>query len=141
MDFSTGISTNFNREFTLDAVENYNNFLKNNTSFKVDDEIVTDFEKVLDSTSKNYPIHDKNDPAGLGNFADKIGSALFDSLNSVNNIKLEAERMQEDLAMGGPTNVHDAMIAAEKASLSMQMAVQVRNRILAAYTEITGMMI
>jgi len=33
------------------------------------------------------------------------------------------------------------MIAAEKAELSMQMAVQVRNRILSAYTEITGMMI
>jgi flagellar hook-basal body complex protein FliE len=47
--------------------------------------------------------------------------------------------MQEDLAMGGNTNIHDAMIAAEKASLSMQMAIQVRNRILAAYTEITSM--
>jgi flagellar hook-basal body complex protein FliE len=33
------------------------------------------------------------------------------------------------------------MIAAEKAELSMQMAVQVRNRIVAAYTEITGMAI
>ena len=47
--------------------------------------------------------------------------------------------MEEDIAMGGPTSIHDAMIAAEKASLSMQMAIQVRNRILSAYTEISSM--
>ncbi len=139
MEFSTGISTNFDRSFSFDAVENYNKFLNNNTSFKFDDTITTDFEKALESASKSFPIHDKNDSAGLGNFADKMGSSLFNSLNAVNNARLEADRMQEDLAKGGPTNVHDAMIAAEKASLSMQMAVQVRNRILSAYTEITSM--
>ena len=141
MEFSTGISsTAFDRTFSFDAVENYNNFLKNNSSFLVEKE-PTEFEKALESASKNYPVHDKNDPIGLGNFANQMGSAFSDSINALNNTKLEAERMQEDLAMGGSTNVHDAMIAAEKASLSMQMAIQVRNRILAAYTEITGMAI
>ena len=43
--------------------------------------------------------------------------------------------------MGGPTSIHDAMIAAEKATLSMQMAVQVRNRLVTAYTDITSMAI
>jgi len=141
MEFSTGISTNFNRTFSFDAVDNYNKFLKDNSSFKFDDTTSTDFESALESASKNYPVHDKHDPIGLGNFADKIGSAFTDSLNAVNNIKLEADRMQEDIAMGGSTNIHDAMITAEKAELSMQMAIQVRNRILAAYTEITGMAI
>ena len=47
--------------------------------------------------------------------------------------------MQEDIAMGGPTSIHDAMIATEKASLSMQMAIQVRNRLISAYTDITSM--
>ena len=141
MEFSTGISTNFDRTFNFDAVENYNQFLKNNTSFQIDTDVPTDFEKALESASKSYPLRDKKDATGLGNFANTIGDSLSASLNSINNIKLEAERMQEDIAMGGPTSIHDAMIAAEKASLSMQMAVQVRNRILSAYTEITGMMI
>ena len=141
MEFSTGISTNFDRTFSFEAVENYNNFLQNNSSFRFDNEIGTDFERALESASKSYPIHDKKDPAGLGNFADKIGSAFSDSLNAVNNAKIEADRMQEDIALGGSTNIHDAMIAAEKAALSMQMAVQVRNRIISAYTDITGMMI
>ena len=141
MDFSTGISINTNESFNFDAVENYNQFLKNNSSFNFNNEVSTDFEKLLESASKSYAIKDKNDVQGLGNFADKIGTAFSDSLNAVNNARLEADRMQEDLAMGGPTSIHDAMIAAEKASLSMQMAVQVRNRILSAYTEISNMAI
>ena len=141
MEFSTGISTNFDRSFYFDAVENYNKFLQDNSSFKFDENIATDFEKALENAVKSQPVNDKHDPSGLGNFAEKIGSAFSDGLNSVNNLRLEADRMQEDLAMGGPTNIHDAMIAAEKASLSMQMAVQVRNRILSAYTDITNMAI
>ena len=77
----------------------------------------------------------------MGNFANQIGNAFGNSLNSLNDAKLYAEHLQEDLAMGGPTSIHDAMIAAEKASLSMQMAIQVRNRILSAYTDITTMAI
>ena len=41
MEFSTGISTNFDRTFSFDAVENYNQFLKENTSFKFDDTVTT----------------------------------------------------------------------------------------------------
>ena len=137
MDFSTGISTNFDRSFSFDAVENYNEFLKKNSLFEMN--TATDFERALESASRSVAMNDKIDPKGLANFADQFGSAFYNSLNAVNNTKLEAERLQEDLAMGGPTNVHDAMIAAEKASLSMQMAIQVRNRILSAYTEITNM--
>ena len=62
-------------------------------------------------------------------------------MNAVNDAKISADRMQEDIAMGGSTNIHDAMIAAEKASLSMQMAIQVRNRLISAYTDITSMAI
>ena len=141
MEFSTGISTNFDRTFSFNAIENYNKYLNNNSSFKFDDEVATEFEKALENASSSYPIHDKKDPEGLGNFADKLGSAVFNGLNAVNNNKMIAERMQEDIAMGGPTSIHDAMIAAEKASLSMQMAIQVRNRIVSAYTDITNMAI
>ena len=140
MDFSTGIST-FDRTYDYSAIDNYNEFLKNNSSFRFDDTITTDFERTLDAASKNYPLHDKKEPQGLGNFANQIGSAFNNSLNAVNKARIEADRMQEDIAMGGSTNIHDAMIAAEKATLSMQMALQVRNRILSAYTDITNMAI
>ena len=137
MDFSTGISA-YNTDYNLNAINDYNKFLQGNASFEVEK---TDFDKALDKAAKNYPLKDKHDAAGLGNFMTQIGFAFENSLNAVNNAKIEADRMQEDLAMGGPTSIHDAMIAAEKASLNMQMAIQVRNRILSAYTDITSMMI
>lgn len=140
MNFSTEVS-HFNTTYNLNAIADYNKFLEKNASFEFDDTAPTEFEKALESASKNYPVHDKHDPEGLGNFASKMGNAFYDGLNSVNSMKVEAERMQEDIAMGGATSIHDAMIAAEKASLSMQMAIQVRNRLISAYTDITGMAI
>ena len=140
MNFSTGI-TAYNTTYNLNAIDDYNKFLNDNSSFKFDDSTHTDFEIALENAAKSYPIKEIKAPQGIASFASQVGTALNDSLNAVNNIKLEANRMQEDIAMGGSTNIHDAMIAAEKAELSMQMAVQVRNRILSAYTEITGMAI
>ena len=137
MEFSTEIQS-FSPEFNLNSISNYNKYLQGQASFNFESE-ATEFSKALENASKSIPIKDKNDPEGIGNFMDKIGSSFGHGLDSVNRAKLEAERLQEDLAMGGPTSVHDAMIAAEKASLSMQMAIQVRNRILNAYTEINNM--
>lgn len=140
MEISTGI-TQYNIDYNLNAIDDYNKFLQNNTMFTFDDTVPTDFELALESAAKSYPVHDKHDPTGLGNFAGHIGNSLANSLNAVNDARLEANRMQEDIAMGGPTSIHDAMIAAEKATLSMEMAIQVRNRILSAYTDITNMAI
>lgn len=137
MEFSTAIQ-GFNNEFNLNAVRDYNKFLQRQDSFEFDND-VTAFSKALETATKTIPMNDKTDPAGMGNFMNKIGSSLGNGLDAVNRAKIDADRMQEDLAMGGPTSIHDAMIAAEKAQLSMQMAIQVRNRILTAYTEINSM--
>lgn len=137
MDFSTSIQS-FNTNFNLNAVQDYNNFLQKNDSFQFDDD-VTAFSTALEKASKSLPMRDKVDPTGMGSFMDKIGASFGSGLDAVNRAKLEADRMQEDLAMGGPTSIHDAMIAAEKAQLSLQMATQVRNRIITAYQEINSM--
>ena len=99
----------------------------------------TAFSKALENASKSTPLKDKMDPTGLGLFANQVGNSFGNALNAVNNAKLHSERLEEDLAMGGPTSIHEAMIAAEKAELSLQMAVQIRNRILNAYSEINSM--
>lgn len=137
IDFSTNIE-GFNTEFNLNAVKDYNRYLQGQASFELDTD-TTEFAKALETAARSNPIKDKNDPTGMGNFMDKISASLGGGLNAVNSAKLEANRMQEDLAMGGPTSIHDAMIAAEKAELSMNMAIQIRNRILNAYTEINSM--
>ena len=138
MEFSTTIQ-GFNQEYNLNAINDYNQFLKGQASFEFDPVAETEFSKALETASKSAPLKDKHDPAGMGNFMEKLGTSLGGGLNVVNNMKLEADRMQEDIAMGGSTDIHAAMIAAEKAELSMQMAIQVRNRILNAYTELNTM--
>ena len=137
MEFTTGISE-FNTTYNLNAIDDYNKYLKGQASFEIDKNA---FEEALDNAAKSYPVKDKGDPTGLGNLASSMGNAFSNSLNAVNNAHIMADKMQEDIAMGGSTSIHDAMIAAEKASLNMQMAVQVRNRLVSAYTDITQMAI
>ena len=137
MNFTAGISE-FNTSYNLNSVDDYNKFLQGNASFEVEK---TSFDEALEQASKKYPVKDKNDPEGLGNFDTQMGNAFSDSLNSINDKRILADKMQEDIAMGGSTSIHEAIIAAEKASLSMQMAIQVRNRLLTAYTDITNMAI
>lgn len=137
MEFSTAIDS-FNTEFNLNAVGDYNKYLQGQASFELEAQ-ETAFSKALEEATSTTPLKDKNDPTGMGNFMTQIGSSFGGALTAVNNNRLEADRMQEDLAMGGPTSIHDAMIAAEKAELSLNMAIQVRNRILSAYTEINAM--
>ena len=137
MDFTTAINE-YNTEYNLNAIGDYNKFLQGQASFEVEKDYSA-FSEALETASKSLPLKDKNDPMGIGNFMDKIGNSFGSALEAVNFQKLEADRMQEDLAMGGPTSIHDAMIAAEKADLSMRMAVQVRNRVLDAYTQMTQM--
>ncbi len=137
MEFTTAINQ-MNIDYNVNAINDYNKFLQGQASFEVEK---TSFEEALDNATKNHPIKDKHDPMGLGNFASSMGNAFAGSLNAVNDARIMADKMQEDIAMGGSTSIHDAMIAAEKASLSMQMAVQVRNRLVSAYTEMTQMAI
>ena len=77
----------------------------------------------------------------MDKFMDRLNTAVSDGINSVNNDAVNAERAEEILASGGDISAHEVIIAAEKSNLSLQMAVQIRNRLLNAYTEINSMQI
>lgn len=73
--------------------------------------------------------------------ASDFGKAFSGGLNNVNDAQVDAEQAAEIMASGGDISAHEVMIAAEKANLSMQMAVQMRNKIVAAYNEINNIRI
>ncbi len=73
--------------------------------------------------------------------AKDFGQAFSNGLNSVNNLQADAESAAEIMASGGDISAHDVMIAAEKANISMQMAIQLRNKIISAYNEINNVRI
>jgi flagellar hook-basal body complex protein FliE len=75
-------------------------------------------------------------PAGPG-FSD----SLKDAIAKVNTVQLEANQAVEQLMTGQSQNVHQTMIALQKADVSFQLMMQVRNKIAAAYEEIQRMQI
>ncbi|HEV7731439.1 MAG TPA: flagellar hook-basal body complex protein FliE [Candidatus Binatia bacterium] len=70
-----------------------------------------------------------------------FGDVLKDSLASVNDLQHQADRAITDLATGGPTSLHDTMLALEKADLSFRLMMQVRNKIVEAYQEVVRMQV
>lgn len=61
---------------------------------------------------------------------------LMDSIEKVNQDQLNAEALDTKLALGETDNIHEVMIASQKAELSLSFAIEVRNKILESYKEI-----
>ena len=123
--------------YNYNPITNYNAFLKGSAAFNqsVDIPNETEFDKFLNvAKTKAEPA-----PDTAGGLMQQIENAVLSGLNSVNDKRLMANAAQEEFAMGGDVSVHDLMIAQEKASLSMQMALQTRNKIIAAYNDIKNM--
>lgn len=83
----------------------------------------------------------KTDPVENGAGQDAFSTVLKDSINKVNALQTDADRAIEGLASGEVKNVHETMIAIEKANLSFNMMLQVRNKLLAAYEEVMRMQV
>lgn len=64
---------------------------------------------------------------------------LKEGLDSVNEKQINSEDMTQKLIKGENVEVHQVMLATEEAKLSLQMAVQVRNKIVEAYQELNRM--
>lgn len=68
-----------------------------------------------------------------------FGAFLQQALNQVEQAQREAVRQGQQLAMGQVQDIAQVMIAAEKATLSLQLTIAVRNKVLEAYQEIMRM--
>ncbi len=66
---------------------------------------------------------------------------LKDSLQNVNTLQGEADKSIEGLVSGEVKDLHETMIAIEKADLSFNLMVQVRNKLIAAYEEVMRMQV
>lgn len=85
--------------------------------------------------------HKSKNVSPVAQTANDFGKAFSGGLNSVNDSQVDMERAVETMASGGDISAHEVMIATEKANLSMQMAIQMRNKIIAAYNEINNVRI
>jgi len=83
------------------------------------------------------PVKNVDNPDRNVNFKD----ILFDALNNVSALEQESAKMTEDFIAGRTDNIHSVLIAAEKASISLQFIMEVRNKVMDAYQEIMRMQI
>lgn len=70
-----------------------------------------------------------------------FGQVLMDAIKEVNQMQSDSVQMQNDLMANRPVEYHDLMIAMERAGTAMNLTMQVRNKVLEAYQEISRMQI
>lgn len=71
-----------------------------------------------------------------------FSEALKASLNQVNQAQQNATTLGKNFAMGDDSvSLSDVMIAGQKASISFQTTVQVRNKLVSAYQDIMNMQV
>jgi flagellar hook-basal body complex protein FliE len=65
-----------------------------------------------------------------------FGDTLKHFINDVNSLQAQAGKAVQDFSSGEPIEVHDVMIAAEKARTSFDLLLEVRNKTIDAYREL-----
>ncbi|MFP7494087.1 flagellar hook-basal body complex protein FliE [Terribacillus saccharophilus] len=81
------------------------------------------------------PIKQTTPAQAQASFTDSLKSAI-DGLNATQQ---ESDKMTQALATGEVDNLHDVMIASQKASVALDAAVQVQKKAIDAYTEMMRM--
>ena len=72
--------------------------------------------------------------SGSAGFSDAIGRVV----DAVESTEAQANTAVSGM-LSGTTDVHDAMIALQRADLTLQFSVQIRNKLVQAYNEIMRM--
>ncbi len=79
--------------------------------------------------------------AGEAGAAD-FGQILKSTLDQVNQAQVDAQKLAQDFSAGtGNASLQDVMMSLQKANLSFQQMVQVRNRLVSAYHDIMNMQV
>ena len=77
-------------------------------------------------------------PAETSNFR----TAMVEALGNVSQQQLAAQRLQREVSLGNPTvSLEETMVAMQKAQIGFQATLQVRNRLVQAYSDIMNMQV
>ena len=150
---------NFEIKTNIGTIENYNKSFNNNLK-NCDKQIedASDFNEVFSAMTSNAPKNTKEPQKLKGSvemflgadainaqkvenlsdtasMARDIGRGFSDGVTNLSGVQKEAEDALETFAAGGDISVHEVMIATQKSTLAMQMAIQLRNQMINAYTE------
>ncbi|MGG3999106.1 flagellar hook-basal body complex protein FliE [Anoxybacillus kestanbolensis] len=66
---------------------------------------------------------------------------LKEAIQEVNKQQIQSDQLTMKLARGENVDLHNVMIASQKASVSLQLAIEVRNKVIEAYQEVMRMQV
>jgi flagellar hook-basal body complex protein FliE len=74
-----------------------------------------------------------------GTSSTPFSDLLTDAVGQVNQLQDQAQAAVTGLMTGSGVDVHQAMIATQKASMAFELALAVRNKAVQAYQQVIGM--
>ncbi len=77
--------------------------------------------------------------AGSGTASTPFSDLLTDAVGQVDQLDQQAQTAVTGLMTGTGVDVHQAMIATEKANMAFELALAVRNKAVQAYQQVIGM--
>lgn len=89
-------------------------------------------------------LHKTNSTGALpspGQAQANFATFLKDSINKVNNIQNLSDAKTTKMAQGEIDDLHDVMITAQKASITLETSVQIQRKVIDAYNEVMRMQV
>lgn len=97
---------------------------------------------IINQVSSPLPISPLSKPDQLpGNSKADFSSILKDSIEELNQAEKTSDLKTEALLNGEINDLHEVMIAAQKASITVETTVQVQKKVIDAYNEIMRMQV
>ena len=150
---------NFEINTNISSIDNFNkSFDKSIKNFDKQIDDASDFNEVFNSLTSSGPKDTKEPQKLKGSvemflgadainaqkvenlsetalMARDIGQGFSNGISNLSATQKTAEDAMETFAAGGDISVHEVMIASQKSTLAMQMAIQLRNQMINAYSE------
>lgn len=99
------------------------------------------------SSSLNQVSNSLTNRSGTGNglasnpATQSFGQIVSQKLEEANSLQQNADQLTESFLVGGPVEIHEMLIAAEKADIALRQTVAVRDKLIDAYKQIANMQI
>ena len=114
----------------------YNNMFTN--ANRLTNDSLAKMNMNLQSDLNSNALSNTNNSSSIGSKS-SFQNIITNEIEKLNNQQIKANEMVQGFISGEVEDLHTVMIATEEARLSLELAVQVRNKVVEAYKEINNM--
>ena len=94
---------------------------------------------VINPIISDLPLALGSKPAGAQGEKTRFGALLKDAISTVNDLQQRSDLEIQKIMTGESDELQTAVVAMQRADISFQMMMQVRNKIVQAYQEVLRM--